>query len=534
MQVMLNSKKVSFNEGVTVLELTIKEGIEIPTLCYHDKFRPEARCRLCVVEIDGKLVTSCDTQLKEGMNILTDSEKVKKSRRITRKLIEEKENRIKFTKSDEPIIRNEAKCILCKGCVNVCEKLQEVNAIAESRRGIKTRISCAFDYELSNSPCTFCGQCIFACNSDAITERDDTEELIKALKDEKKHVIVQTAPSIRASLGEMLDMPEGSLVTGKMVTALRMLGFDNVFDTDFAADMTTYEETNEFLERLKENKNLPLLTSCCPAWIRFAEYYYPEFLKNLSTCKSPQMMFGAVAKIYYAKKSGINPKNIVVVSVMPCTAKKFEISRPEMKKSEAVDISITTRELANMLKKKKIDLKELKETEFDNPLGSSSGSAAIYGVTGGVTESVLRSAKYILGEKIDEIEFKEVRGFEGIKEATVEVGGKKISIAVAHGLGNIRKVLEMIKSGKNYHIVEMMACPGGCIGGGGQPKSTDNDILKKRSSALYQQDRKLEIRIANKNPTLIEVYEKFIGRPLGKKAYKLLHTSYKKRELKIK
>ena len=525
MQVIINSKKIDFNEGETILDLAKRKNIEIPTLCYHSYFQPQARCRLCVVEVDGKLKTSCDTKLKDGMNILTDSGKVKKSRRITRELLKEREKRFKPVQDKTPVVIDHSKCILCGNCIFACSLIQEVNAIGEKGRGIKTKISSLYDKGLENSPCTFCGQCTHGCNCEAIKERDDTEKLTKALKS-KKHVIVQTAPSIRASLGEMFEMPPGSLVTGKMAAALRKLGFDKVFDSDFGADITTYEETHEFLERLEKGGPFPLFTSCCPAWVKFVEYGYREFAKNISTCKSPIMMFGAVAKSYYAKKAAVNPKNIVVVAVVPCIAKKFEIERDEMKNSgmKNVDIALTTREMGKLLKNKGINLNKLQESEFDNPLGVSSGGGAIYGVTGGVAETVIRSAKRLFGEKTDNIEFKDLRGFEGIKEAKVELNGKEIRIAVAHGLSNVRKILEIIKKGKKYHLVEMMACPGGCIGGGGQPKSSDKDILKKRSSALYCQDRKLEIRVANDNPILIEVYKNFLKKPLGKKSHELLHT----------
>ncbi|MCK4634953.1 MAG: [FeFe] hydrogenase, group A [Candidatus Aenigmarchaeota archaeon] len=536
MQVKLNGKRVSFREGETILELTKRKGIEIPTLCYHPSFEPESRCRLCVVEIDGKLVTSCDTKIRNSMDILTDSKKVMKSRKIGKRLIEEREKRFKPVQDKNPVIIDHSKCILCGNCIKACNIIQNVHAIGEKGKGIETKVSAPFDLGLENSPCTFCGQCTHVCNCDAIRERDDSKKLMTTLKDKKKHVVVQTAPSIRASLGELFGMPHGSLVTGKMITAMRKVGFDMIFDTDFGADMTTYEETYEFLERLKNGGPFPMFTSCCPAWVRFVEYYYPGFIKNVSTAKPPIEMFGVVAKNFYAKNTGINPKNVVVVAVVPCTAKKFEIERPEMKNYglKNVDITLTTREIGAILKKKKIDFKKLKESKFDNPLGESSGGGAIYGVTGGVLETILRAANCALGEKTIKIEFKSIRGLKGIREATVKIGGKNVKVAVAHGLSNIRKILELIKSGKKkYHFVEMMACPGGCIGGGGQPKSLDKDILKKRSSALYCQDRKLKIRIANNNPVLIEFYKEVVKKPLSKKAHELLHAEHKKRLLKF-
>jgi NADP-reducing hydrogenase subunit HndD len=532
MQITLNGKKHNTGE-MTILELARQQGVKIPTMCYHREFGPAGRCRMCVVEADGKLAASCSTKLKEGMNILTDSEMVKKSRAITKRLIEYREKRMGQEESQEPIIRDNSRCISCKACVKVCETIQNVNAITDIRRGRKTKVSTPFELGFSNSPCTFCGQCTLLCDRDAVTERNDVQYVMSLLKDKKKHVIVQTAPSVRASLGEMFGM-QGELVTGKMAAALRKLGFYRVFDTDFAADVTTYEETHEFLERLEKNK-LPHLTSCCPAWIRFAEYYYPEFLEKISTTKSPHMMMGSLIKTQYARKECLDPKNIIVVSIMPCTAKKFEITRPETKMNgmNNVDVVLTVRELGELLKLNKIDLKKMNDEEFDSPLGISSGGAAIYGVTGGVTENVLRSASYMINGEQGKIEFKCVRGFDGIKEAKLRLGDRDVSLAVVSGLGNIRKLLELMKDGKKYDIVELMACPGGCINGGGQPKSCDNDIINKRANALFDQDKKLMMRVANKNPGLKEVYE-FLEKPLSKKSKEILHTAYKKRETILK
>lgn len=532
MQVTINGRKVEAGD-MTILELASREGIEIPTLCCKKEFGPEGRCRICVVEADNKLVTSCNTRIKDGMVITTDSERALKSRNITKRLIEQRERRIKPVIIDEPIIYDTSKCVLCKACVKVCEKIQCVNSICEANRSTKTKIENPFDYDAENSPCTFCGQCIFFCDREAITERDDTGKVIEALKDRKKKVIVQAAPSIRASIGEMFGMP-GELVTGKLSSALRELGFYKVFDTDFAADLTTVEETHEFIERLGKG-HLPHLTSCCPAWIRFAEYYYPELLGNISTTKSPHMMMGSLIKTYYAEKEGINPEDIVVVSIMPCTAKKFEITRKEtyVNGLPAVDIVLTTRELGRLLKAKGIYLDKMKDSVFDDPLGISSGGAAIYGVTGGVTENVLRSASFMLGKKLEKLEFECVRGFDGIKEAEIELDGKKIKIAVTSGLGNVRKLLDSMKNGKKYDAIELMACPGGCINGGGQPKSDDPDIVKKRASALFKQDQKLEFRIANENPGVKETY-KFLEKPLSKKAKAIIHTSYRKRGIEIR
>ena len=531
MKVKLNGKEMEAGD-MTILELARKNGIRIPTLCYKKEFGPEGRCRVCVVEADGKLVTSCNTRLKDGMSILTDSERVQKSRNIAKRLIGMREKRKEHVVSDEPIVYNPSRCVLCKACVKACGNMQTVSSIGEAGRGIKTKIENPFDYHALNSPCTFCGQCIAFCDRNAITERDDTAKVVEALRDKSRHVIVQAAPSIRASLGEMFGMA-GGLVTGKMASALRKLGFDKVFDTDFAADLTTVEETHEFLERL-EKKRLPHLTSCCPAWIRFAEYYYPELLGKISTTKSPHMMLGSLVKTYYAKKQGIKPKDIMVVSIMPCTAKKFEITRKEtfISGMPNVDAVLTTRELGNLMKSSGIDLAKMKDGSFDEPLGISSGGAAIYGVTGGVAENVLRSASFMLGKKPVAVDFQAVRGLDGIKEAEIVLAGKKISVAAASGLGNIRKLLESMKSGKRYDIMELMACPGGCINGGGQPFSEDHDILKKRADALFRQDMKLDFRIANENLAVKEIYG-FLGKPLGAKAEKILHTGFSKRRIEI-
>lgn len=532
MIVTLNGRKIETGE-MTVLELARREGIHIPTMCYQKEFGPERRCRMCLVEVNGKIMTSCDTMLKEGMVIETDSEKIRKYREISKNLLKKREDRIHKAESNEPIVYDFSKCVLCTSCVKVCERMQEVHSICEAHRGIQTEIANPFGYDAINSPCTFCGQCTHFCPNEAIFERNDIGKVLAALEDNKKHVIVQTAPSIRASIGEMFGMP-GELVTGKLAAALRQLGFDSVFDTNFGADVTTYEETHEILEKIRTG-NFPHFTSCCPAWIRFAEYYYPEFLEKISTTKSPHMMLGALSKTFYAERKGISPKDIVVVSVMPCIAKKFEIERPntDIQGLKSVDIVITTRELGKLIKMKKIDLKKINDEKFDMPLGVSSGGAAIYGVTGGVTENVLRSASDILGEKQANLEFRAVRGFEGIKEDKMKIAGVEILVAVVSGLGNARKVLDGVKKGKKYDVIEVMACPGGCINGGGQPKSEDPEILRKRAKALFRQDEILPFRVANKNPVLKEVYE-FLGAPLSKKAREILHTTYAKREIIIR
>lgn len=549
MQVTLNNKKVKAEERQTILELCRKNNIKIPTLCYEEDFETEARCRLCIVEADGRIVTSCNTPIKENMVIKTETEKVQKYRKLITELTaaEHKECFIGVKKHElckiisdvglreirfEPrkreridrgsaIVRNNKICVLCGRCVQACKK-QDVTAIDFAFRSYHTMVTPYFDKDLGEIYCTYCGQCVLSCPVDAIKERDSIKDVEKVLKSKKK-VIVQTAPAIRASLGEEFEMKPGSLVTGKMVASLRKLGFYKVFDTDLGADFTTMEEASELVEKLKKGKK-PMFSSCCPAWVKFAEHFYPEFIPKLSSCKSPHEMFGAVAKTYYAKKLGVKKKNLILVSVMPCTAKKFEIKRKEL---GYVDHVLTTRELALMIQKNNINFKKLRDEEFDDPLGVSSGAGAIYGVTSGVMESVLRTAYFLMtGKELRKVEFKNVRGLEGIKKADAKLGDKRLKVAVAHGLGNASKLLEEIKKGAKYDFVEVMACPGGCIGGGGQPIPTNKEIIKARINSIYQQDKRLRIRKAHKNPVLQQIYKEFLGKPLSKKAHKLLHTRY--------
>lgn len=557
MQIILNNKKVKAEKAQTILELCKKNNINIPTLCHEENFEPEARCRMCIVEADGRIVTSCNTHVKQDMVINTNTPKILKYRKLITELtaaehsecfIEVKQHElckiigdvglreIRFEPRREKrkdigkaIVRDDKRCVLCGRCVQACRK-QATGAIDFAFRSYHTRVIPYFDHDLGEIYCTACGQCALSCPVDAIKEKDSIKDVEKALKSKNKKVIVQTAPSIRSSLGEEFGMKPGTLVTGKMVAALRKLGFYKVFDTNLGADFTTTEEASELVEKLKKGKkaNMPMFTSCCPAWVKFAEHFYPEFLPNLSICKSPHEMFGAIAKTYYAKKLGINKKDLILVSIMPCTAKKFEADRKEHK--GYVDYVLTTRELARMIYKNNINFKNLKSEDFDKPLGISSGAGAIYGATSGVMESALRTAYFLItGKEVKNVEFKNVRGYGGVKKADVKIGKKKLRIGVAHGLGNAVKILEDIKKGAKYDFVEIMACPGGCIGGGGQPIPTNDEIRKARISALYKQDKKLKIRKAHKNPVLQHIYKEFLGKPLGKKSHKLLHTKYVKR-----
>jgi NADP-reducing hydrogenase subunit HndD len=434
--------------------------------------------------------------------------------------------------------RDNNKCILCRRCSAVCAKVQGVGVIGANERGFSTTISCAFDLPLGETSCVSCGQCIAVCPTGALSEKDDTEEVFAALADPDKYVIVQTAPAVRAALGEEFGLPIGTNVQGKMVAALRRLGFDKVFDTDFAADLTIMEEANEFLDRVKNGGVLPLITSCSPGWIKYCEHYYPDMLDNLSSCKSPQQMFGAITKTYYAEKMKLDPEKIVMVSVMPCTAKKFEIGRSDENAADVpdVDISITTRELARMIERVGLNFNSLPEEDFDDPLGRSTGAAVIFGATGGVMEAALRTAvETLTGKDLPNPDFTEVRGTKGIKEATYHVAGMDINVAVASGLANARELLEQVKSGeKNYHFIEIMGCPGGCVNGGGQPKQPASvrnftDIKALRAKALYTQDANMPLRKSHENPAIKQLYKEYLEKPGSHKAHEILHTTYVKR-----
>lgn len=571
----IDGKKIQVPKDYTVLQAAREAGVEIPTLCYLKGINEIGACRMCVVEIKGarSLQAACVYPVSEGMEVITNSERVRRARKVNLELILSNHDRscltcvrsgncelqklaedlnvkqiryegenIKRPLDDfsPSVVRDPNKCILCKRCINVCRNVQEVGVINANYRGFRTVISTAFDRSLNDVACTMCGQCIQACPVGALREKDSTDIVWKALADKNKYVVVQTAPAVRVALGEEFGLPIGTRVTGKMVTALKMLGFDKVFDTDTGADLTIMEEGTELINRIKNGGKLPLITSCSPGWIKFCEHYFPEFLDNLSTCKSPHEMFGAILKTYFAQKMGIDPANMFVVSVMPCTAKKFEAQREELAASgyPDVDAVLTTRELARMIKEAGIDFVNLPDSHFDDPMGDATGAGVIFGTTGGVMEAALRTVYEVLtGKTLENVEITQVRGLEGIREAEIDVGTMKIKAAVAHGLANAKKLLEMVKNGeKEYHFIEIMACPGGCIMGGGQPivpaKVKEKvDVAKLRASAIYDEDRSLPIRKSHENPAVKRLYEEFLGHPNSEKAHHILHTHYKKRPL---
>lgn len=562
----INGKQIQAEQGATILEAARAAGVYIPTLCYHPELRPEGACRLCMVEASGArtLVASCVYPVSEGMVVKTNTEKVREARKTVVELLLANHpkdclccqksgdcelqkiaadlglRKIRFeggeTKahtidcSNPSLVRDQEKCILCGRCIRICRDVQGMNVYSFAGRGFNTIVSTAFEHDLKDAACTYCGQCASVCPTGAIVEKDDTDQVWRAINDEDKVVIVQTAPSVRVALGEELGIPAGSIVTGKMVAALRSLGFDKVFDTNFSADLTIMEEGHEFLDRLQNGGVLPMITSCSPGWVNMIELKYPELLPHLSTAKSPQQMFGAVAKTYYAEKAGIDPAKIVSVSVMPCTAKKAEAQRKEMCDSgyRDVDIVITTRELGRMIREAGIDFASLPEENFDSPLGIGTGAGAIFGNTGGVMEAALRTvADVVSGEDLPKLEYEEVRGMEETREATVTVAGKEIKVAVVNTLGSARKMLERIKAGTaDYQFIEVMACPGGCIGGGGQPVPVNREIRQKRREALFDCDRMSELRKSHENPEIKALYDNWLGKPLGEKAHHLLHTHY--------
>ena len=566
----IDGKNIEVPEGTTILQAAAKLGIDIPTLCYLKEINEIGDCRMCLVEVEGKrgFATSCIQKVEDGMIVYTKTPEVLEARKtmldlilsnhhqdcencvrnencelqdLIKKFDKEKtvyegvKNTYEIDDKSPAIVRDPNKCILCRRCVSMCNKVQKIGAIGVTERGFKSCVSTVGHNSLNDVNCTLCGQCIEVCPTGALAEKDSTQIVWEKIKDKDTYVIVQTAPSIRVALGEEFGMPIGTNVERKMVNALKQIGFDKVFDTNTGADFTIVEEGTEFIKRLQNNDNLPMITSCCPGWVKYIEMNYPENISHLSSCKSPHEMFGALLKSYYAKKEGLDPNRVFVVSVMPCIAKKYERQREEMKQD--VDAVITTRELARMIKQAKIDFVNLEGAKFDDPMGEATGAAAIFGVTGGVMEAALRSvSKIVTGKPLNKIEFEQVRGENGIKIAEIELGDKKVKVAVAHGLANAQTVMEEIKSGKaDYQFVEIMACPGGCITGGGQPiKSAkiqeEVDVHKKRAEAMYSIDEKSVIRKSHENPVLKQIYKDFLGEPNGELAHKLLHTHYSKKD----
>lgn len=580
--VTINGLPYQVPQGLSILDACIRAGIKIPTLCYLEDVARNASCGVCLVEVKGarSLVRSCSACVHDGIEISTSSPRIRESRKTNVELLlanhpndclsclrnqncelqtiaadlgVKRERFVRTRKLQErdttslSLVRDPNKCILCGRCVSICSNVQTVNAIEVSGRGIRSKVSTYMEKGLGNVACTNCGQCALVCPTGAIVEHDDTDSVFEVISNPEKFVVVQTAPAIRVGIGEAMGMEPGSLVTGQMVAGLRRLGFNKVFDTQFTADLTILEEGHELIRRITNNGVLPMITSCSPGWIKFAEHFFPDSLPHLSTCKSPQQMFGSVAKTYYAAKLGIDPRKMVVVSVMPCTAKKYEAKRPEMmsafeywKEKRAwsdddefydVDYVLTTRELARMFKETGIQFANLPAEEFDNPLGESTGAAVIFGATGGVMEAAVRTAyEVVTGKPLTDINLTAVRGMEGIKEAELDLNGTKIKVAVAHTLKNARRLMEQIEKGTSpYAFIEVMTCPGGCLGGGGQPIPTTWEIRKQRAESIYKEDSGKPLRKSHENPHLKTLYEEFLKAPLGEISHQLLHTTYEKR-----
>lgn len=564
----INGKPVEVQEGKTILEAARENNIHIPTLCYLKDLNQIGACRMCLVEIKGAraLQAACVYPVSEGLEIYTNSAKVRNARKATLELIlsnherkcltcirnrncelqklceelgiediryEGKNIEYELDTSSPSLVRDNNKCILCRRCVAAC-KNQGISVIDCVERGFNTHIAPYFEKPINDAACIYCGQCIVACPVGALYEKNDIPQVNEAIDDSEKHVVVQVAPAVRAALGEEFGLPIGTPVTGKMVAALKRLGFDKVFDTDTGADLTIMEEGTEFIERFTKGENLPIITSCSPGWVKYCEHNYPEFLPNLSTCKSPMEMFGAVIKSYYAEKESINKDKIFSVAIMPCTSKKFEASRSEHTTSGGrdIDVSLTTRELARMIKQAGIDFVNLPDEQFDTPFGEATGAGVIFGTTGGVMEAAIRTVYEILEKKpLDDLDVKAVRGLDGVKEATLKIAGKDVKVAIVHGTKNAKTILEKIKNGEKYDFIEIMACPGGCIHGGGQPivdarVRADVDVKAKRAEALYSEDRNAKMRKSHENPVITKLYEEFFGEPCGHKSHELLHTHY--------
>lgn len=576
-KLMINDTPIAVPKGTTILEASRKLGIDIPTLCHMDLHMDQfgvvnqaSSCRVCMVEVQGRpaLVTACSEKVTDGMHVTTHSPRAITARRMSVELllsnhpkdclmcpknlecdlqklaadlgvrdVKWEGERISFEKDESSgaIVKDPNKCVMCRRCETMCNEVQTCGILSAVNRGFPSFVGPAFNLDMKDTSCTYCGQCVAVCPTAALTENNDIHKVWREIRNPNKHVIVQVAPAIRVAVGELFDMEPGSISTGKLATSLRRLGFDAVYDTDFAADLTILEEASELVHRIQHGGTLPILTSCCPAWVQFFEHQYPDMLDIPSTCKSPQIMFGALAKTYYAEKKGIDPKDIVVVSVMPCIAKKAEAKRPELSHQDLqnVDYVLTTREYGLMLKEACIDFANLPEGDFDHMLGESTGASVIFGTTGGVIEAAARTAyEWLTGETLEQVELTQLRGLDGIRSGKVQIGDLELNIGIAHGLGNARKLLDCIKAGEcNFQAIEIMACPGGCIGGGGQPyHHGDMEIIRKRQIAIYQEDRNKTKRKSHENQEVLDLYDKYLGKPYGEKAHELLHTHYVPKE----